>query len=140
MEQFKYTIINPNEDPRLAVIRKENVSVEFTLGEIEADKRAAMKIKEQIESQINLDEAQIKNIEINHPYVLEVSEDEKKRAVAITLHNGLSNKVKESKLQLDEVNKVFEENDVEMADIKAQTGLDLNAPVESPVISEDKPE
>lgn len=132
-QEYKYTIKEHNDDPYRAVIKKENVVVEFTLAEVEADKKAAIKIKEQIESQIKLDEAQAQNVVNNHPYVLEATEEEQKRAVSITLYNGLKNKIEESKKKLAEFDKVFEEYEKEKKDIKEQTGLSL--PIESPYVT-----
>lgn len=126
MSQYKYTVVTPHEDPKLAVIKKENLSVEFTLADLEADKKNAEKIRTQIVSQIELDKAQAQNVANNHPYVLEATEEEIKRAVAIALYNGMNNKVKESEAKLAEIDAVFVEHDTELADITEQTGIDLD--------------
>lgn len=77
-----YTIkTESKEDPKASVITKTNVEVDFTLNELEANEREFAKMVKQLTAQKQLADAKMTNIERNHPFVMDLSEEQ-----AFTVH------------------------------------------------------
>ena len=119
---YKYSIKEPNEDKNLAVILKENVTVEFTLNDMESSRKRAEKVLEEMIALKGLREAEAKNIENNHPTVVE--EFEKKdllfRAQTLALYADKKQNIVELTEKIAEIEKAIEEHDEEVEEIKKQ--------------------
>lgn len=76
MSEHKYTIHNENQDPKASIIRKSNVDVDFTLYDLEKNKRDFSKLLKECEAQKQLADAKMVNIETHHPFVMDLSEEQ----------------------------------------------------------------
>lgn len=125
MSEYKYEIKEDKEDKGEAVIKKSKITVEFTLNQLKEEKKRIEKVLEETKAQYEVDSAARTNIETNHPYVLEVDDEEVKKSHAITLHREYDRKCLASQLKINQIEKIFKEHDGELADIEKQTGLVL---------------
>jgi len=72
----EYKLIKKNEDPKLALIEKSGITATFTIAEIEGEQATLEKYLKEFNGQLTLEEAKMSNIEDNHPFVLEMSEQD----------------------------------------------------------------
>ena len=76
MSEFKYEIVEPNEDSNLAVIEKSGISTaRFTLAELTKKQMEWTQEKRQIEGQITIEQAKADNIMHHNPWIAEMSEE-----------------------------------------------------------------
>lgn len=121
----KYKILEEKENPLDTVIEKSNVKVEITLGNMEEQQKEALKLKKQVEAQLELDRAQVVNCETNYPGIENATEEEEKRAVAITLRRGNLNEIAIYEKKLAEIVEALADYEKEIEDIKKQTGINV---------------
>lgn len=78
VSEFDYTIATPAEsgDYRDAVIEKEGLKVQFTVADVEADRTMIAKQMKENKGQLVLEAAKIENITTNHPFVLDLTEEQ----------------------------------------------------------------
>lgn len=124
MAEYKYSISEKNDNPLESKIKKEGISVEFTLNQLIAEKQRADKLQKELEAQLKLEEAKAQNVADNYPFVKDVDEEEEKKAVAITLYKGTLSKIDEINNKLKQIADLNEEHFAELADIKEQTGIE----------------
>lgn len=79
--EHTYSVLKENENPSQSIIRKSNVNVDFTLDELAANEKSYRKLLNECASQKNLADAKMKNIEDNHPFVMDLTEEQ-----AFTVH------------------------------------------------------
>lgn len=119
----KYKILESKEDFNDTVIEKSGVKVEITLGNMERQAAEVRKIKVQLEAQIKLDKAAVTNCETNYPGIEDVTEEEEKRAIAITLRKGNLKEISQFEAKLAEIDEALVEYEAEIEEIKKQTGI-----------------
>ncbi len=119
----KYKVVEKKDDINDTVIEKSNVKVKITLGDMEKQAKAVRKIKEELEAQLVVDKAQVTNCEINYPGIENVTEEEEKRAIAITLRKGNLKEIEQFEAKLKEIDEALVEYEAEIVEIKLQTGL-----------------
>jgi len=117
---YKYNVIEKKEDSKESVIEKSGVTIKITLGDMEAQYKRVLKLKEQLEAQKLVDEAQVTNCETNYPDIENVTEEDEKRAIAITLRKGNLQELKEIEAKLKEIDEACVEYVEEIAEIKNQ--------------------
>jgi hypothetical protein len=120
---LKYKIIESKEDYKDTVIEKSGVTVEITLGNMEAQYNKVLKLKEEVEAQILVDKAQVTNCETNYPGIENATEEEEKRAIALTLRKGNLTEIETYEKKLAEINEAIKDYEAEIAEIKKQTGI-----------------
>lgn len=69
---MQFTIKEPNVDPKLAVIEKTGHTVEFTLSDIDQNKKHYARILTEIKAKRDVEAYTMKNIEEHHPEILEM--------------------------------------------------------------------
>ncbi len=116
----EYKIIEPNDDPKSIVIEKSGLTEQFTLAGREADIARLMKSKQAFEAQINLENAKISNIEAHHPFVKEMSEQD--RFTVRMYQESLATKIGSQDL-LEQTNALLAEMEVERAEITSKLGI-----------------
>lgn len=121
----KYKILESKENPKDSIIEKSGVKVEITLGNMELQKNEVLKLKKEVEAQIELDKAQIVNCETNYEGIDNLTDEEEKRAVAITLRRGNINELAKYEKKLAEINEALKDYEEEIEEIKKQTKLDV---------------
>lgn len=114
----KYKIIEVKEDEKDSVIEKTGITIKITLGDMERQLTRVKKIEEELKAQKLVNDAQITNCENNYEGIADVTEEEEKRAIAITLRKGnlKENAVIEAKL--NEITEAIADYDKEVAEIK----------------------
>jgi chromosome segregation ATPase len=118
------------------VIEKEGVVVRFTIQEVKDHQAQLVKIKKELDAKRGLEDAGKQNIENNHPFVKDLSEQDLFTAhmyqEAIGMIKAIDNKLKE-------VNNQIEEYEKELEEIKTQLNLtdaDINPEVTPEVTKE----
>lgn len=119
----KYKIVESKEDFNDTVIEKSGVKVKITLGNMEQQARQVRKIKEELEAQLVVDKAQVTNCETNYPGIEDATEEEEKRAIAITLRKGNLKEIGEIEAKLKDIEEALVEYEEEIVEIKKQTGI-----------------
>jgi len=119
----KYKIIQKMEEADDTIIEKSGVKVKITLRDMEKQASQVRKIKEELEAQLLVDKAQVTNCEVNYPGIEDVTEEEEKRAIAITLRKGNLKEIAEIEAKLKEIDEALVEYEEEIEEIKKQTGL-----------------
>ena len=122
----KYKIIEKKEDIKDSVIEKSGVKIKITLGDMETQYKRVLKIKEEMEAQKLVDEAQVTNCETNYPGIEDATEEDEKRAIALTLRKGNLQEIKELEAKLKEIDEACVEYVEEIAEIKKQINEQLN--------------
>lgn len=123
---YKYSVIEEKDDFKDSVIEKSNVTVKFTLNQIEADKVRVEKMKKELESNLTLRQAEMTNLEAHHEYVKDVSSGDVFRAQIIAFYFEKKSEVEKMKTKLAEIEKVFTEYAEEVKEIEAQIGKVVN--------------
>jgi uncharacterized coiled-coil DUF342 family protein len=117
-----------------AVIEKSDYAFTFNFGDVKAGYDYALKLKKEIDAKIRYEQAVQKNIEENHPGIVELS-DELKQASFMYVKSKLQSEPLKEKLI--EVEKAILDTEHDLADIKEQTGLELpQAEVSEEVVEE----
>lgn len=74
--ETQYQVSEPNSDYKKAIIKKTAVgTVEFSIEQIEKGQDEFSKRKRELQAELELEQAKLKNVEENHPWVLEMEED-----------------------------------------------------------------
>lgn len=120
---LKYKIIESKEDYKDTVIEKSGVKVNITLGDMELQKNEVLKLKKQVEAQIEVDKAQVVNCETNYPGIENATEEEEKRAIALTLRKGNLTEIATYEKKLAEINEALADYEEEIEEIKKQTKI-----------------
>lgn len=69
--KFTYEVVEAKDDPRLSVLVKKGVEVQFTMSEIEAHEQQLEKALREARATVDVHAAQMVNIETHHPFVKE---------------------------------------------------------------------
>lgn len=119
-DDFVVTGVHP-EDPKQSVIERHNVVSEFTLEDIEGHQADLAKYDKELSSQVDVCQATIDNIEKNHEFVQELT-DEQKHHVWMLYENEKTRENAESKLQ--QVRDQAEQYEAIVAVVKDKLNLD----------------
>lgn len=119
----KYKIIEEKENFKDSVIEKTGIKIKITLGDMEKQEAEVKKMKTQLEAQLELDKAQVTNCEVNYPGIEEATEEEEKRAIALTLRKGNLNEIAIIEKKLAEIEEALKDYEEEIVEIKKQTGI-----------------
>lgn len=122
---YEYKVVEEKENPLDSVIEKSNLSVKFTLSDLQNDFERANKIIAEARAQKEVDGAAKLNISTNHPHVLEATDEEVQKAHALTLYRQYINKVKEAEQKIVDVENYFKGYYEELEVIKKQTKLEI---------------
>lgn len=125
MQKHNYKIIENKENPKESVIEKDNITVKFTLVEMETQAKAVEKRLEELKAQLSLEESSAKNIEENHPEVVNPSEEEIKKAHNIVLHIGYVKRAEAIKTDIASIEQAFVDYREELDEIEKQTGISI---------------
>lgn len=109
---MKYTIKEKHDDPKMTVIEKTGIVADFTLAELEGNIRLNEKYEKEIKAKMEYEAAKMKNIEANHPFVLDMSEQD-----LFTAHMYMEAKsmVKVCSPKFDELTHQIDEDKAELA-------------------------
>lgn len=77
MNEHTYSIVEANEDPKAARIEKGNLKVTFTLQDVENEQALLEKHLKEFRGQHEIESAKVSNIEDNHPFVKDLSEQDR---------------------------------------------------------------
>lgn len=113
----KYKIKKKADDINESVISKSGVIVDFTINDIHRDVAYLEKNKKELEAQIRLEEAKMKNIIGTHPHIEKVSEEDR---VATYLYHQSFAFSKVGKKKLEEIESQLEDYKDELEEIKKQ--------------------
>lgn len=108
--EFDYTIKKPSEtgDYRDTLIGKTGLKVEFTMAEVEADRALIAKQLKENKGQLVLEAAKIQNITTNHPFVLDLTQEQ--LFTCALLHQCM-----QTKAQAEKNIKILEDQDARYA-------------------------
>ena len=123
MSKLKYKIIEAKDNYKDTIIEKSGVKVNITLADMESQYTKVLKLKEEIEAQILVDKAQVTNCETNYPEIIDATEEDEKRVIALTLRKGNLTEIERYEKKLQEINEAIADYEAELEDIKKQTGL-----------------
>jgi hypothetical protein len=123
MQKHNYKIIENKENPLESIIEKDGITVQFTLVGMETQAKMVEKKLTEMKAQLELEEASAKNVENNHPEVIDPSEEEIKKAHNIVLHISYKTKAKEIAEEIAKIEQAFVDYKAELDEIKNQTGL-----------------
>jgi hypothetical protein len=120
MSEHTYKIVKEATDPKESVIEKSNIKVEFTIYELEAENRTIEKYLKEFGAQKLLADAKITNIEDNHPWVKDLTEEQ-----LFTAHMYQENQAMSRVMQkkIDEYEKAQIDSAEELKDIYSQIGV-----------------
>lgn len=141
---MQYKIVEPNEDPRMAVIEKTGHVIKFSMFDVERHISELKSKIQEMEAQAAINVAKMTNIEQHHPFVTTMSVPD-----LFTAHMYMENKavVETVKKNVATLAKQIEEYEAEKAEIFEQIPEVKPAPVEesqaqpqAPKVSTDVPE
>lgn len=119
---FKYSVVEPNEDPLKAVIEKTGGSHQFTLIDVQNNLvMAKQKIKE-LTSMAGVAKAKMENIKGTHPHIAEMNLED---LAAAYLYREAMGTVTESEKQLKMWEDAYNEDSAQLDEALRQTGLTL---------------
>lgn len=118
-----FELIEENEDPSKAVIRRKNIVSEFTLSDVDANIKNFEKLKKEAESQIKLSIGFTSNIERNHPWVLDMDEEKRHHVAMFHEHDTTA---KETAKKLEEIEEALAEYVKFKKTIAEATGLPVD--------------
>ena len=125
-EEFKYRVVEEAEDFNNAVIEKSNVTVKFTMAQLNEDIERLAKLKRELEANIELRNAEMSNIESHHPEVIEAKEEEVFKAQTLAFYVEKKKDRIKLEMKLAEVLKAGEEVAQVIKDIDSQIGIPVN--------------
>lgn len=131
---MEYKITESNEDPKQSKIQKLGVVVNFTFGEIEQHESMLAKVVKELKAKSEYEGAKMKNIETNHPFVLEMPEQD---LFTAHMYQEAKSLVKVSNEKVVEIEKQLADYAEEKGEIMKQIPALASEPVLSPVQSED---
>ena len=120
-KKFKYKVLEENkEDFKASKIEKSGIAAELTIYELEGMEKEVRKQLKEATAQYNLEAAKMENIERNHEYVKEFTDEQ---LFTIHLYAGAKANYKKYKNFAEQTEKNLEVYDAEMADMYAKLGV-----------------
>ncbi len=123
-EQYEYTVVEKNpEDPKLNIIEKKGISAKFTMAEIEAAENVNRKNLRELDGMIEIRKATMQNIADNHPFVLEMTEQDRFTVHMYQESFAFARACEIKKKQLQEA---LDQSELEKQEITKQCGVVIN--------------
>jgi hypothetical protein len=119
---YKYTVVEKADEPFNSVIEKSNVTVKFTLGQVDAEARKLKKALVELEAQLKHEQAKMENIESFHPSVKDMGDEER---FTLHMYEECKQIAKKCETKIKEINDALVGYDGELKDIEEQTGVTL---------------
>ena len=127
-QEYKYSVVEENKENFLhSKIRKENVTVDFTLNDIEAHRRNLEKFITENDAKTRVHAAEMVNIERNHPFVKKFDD---KQLHTLGLYIDAIREIKKVEPTLQEAKKAIEEYEAEKKEIYKQCNFDISSLME----------
>lgn len=120
LSDFQYRLAIKHDNYKESVIEKTGIKGRFTLLEVEMHQAKLQRVLKEIEGQIELSGAQVKNIEENHSFVKRLTDEELHHAA---LYFEIFSTLKDSKEKLKQVKAALQEYDDETGMILDALGL-----------------
>jgi pentose-5-phosphate-3-epimerase len=120
MQEFNYTVIEPNDDYRLAKIEKSGITATFTLAEVEAHEQKLLTWKKEREAENGVERAKMENIRHFHP-VVDTLDGMQLTAVALFKESKMT--IEKSEAKLKEIDEALKEYADEKALIMERLGF-----------------
>ena len=117
----KYKILRQDEEGK-NIIEKSGIKQEFTVEEMKANAVVLLKIKKEVEANLNLKKAECTNIEQNHPELFELPPEKR---FAIHMHWVSHDQIKPHEDKLEEINEILDRHYSELNEISKQTGVSI---------------
>jgi len=117
---FEYKIKQENDNLDEVVIEKNNITAEFTLGDINEEQEALKKYLKEFKANLDVKKAAIENIESFHPFVKDYDD---KKLFTIALYQDNKVKAKQYEEGIAKFTKQLEESESEVLEIIKQIGL-----------------
>lgn len=122
VEIISYRVVDEKENPAESVIQKTGMVAEFTLGDINRDLMLLAKKKDELESQIAVEDARCKNIDRTNPEIGEMSEEMRQ---IIFIYERAFAFVKIARQKVEEIKAQEKSYREEVIKIQMETGMDL---------------
>jgi hypothetical protein len=119
---YKYTVVEKADEPFNSVIEKSNVTVKFTLGQVDAEAKKLKKALVELEAQLKHEQAKMENIESFHPSVKDMGDEER---FTLHMYEECKQIAKKCEAKIKEINDALVGYDGELKDIEEQTGVTL---------------
>ena len=119
---YKYTVVEKADEPFNSVIEKSNVTVKFTLGQVDAEAKKLKKALVELEAQLKHEQAKMENIESFHPSVKDMGDEER---FTLHMYEECKQIAKKCEAKIKEINDALAGYDGELKDIEEQTGVTL---------------
>lgn len=129
MEELKYEISKRATDAKDSIIKKTGATVEFSMGQVEASEAQLEKVKRELQGQVDVETAKMANIEVHHPFVLKLSEQE---MFVAHMYQGAKAIVLVGKQKVEDIQKALDDYKLEKEEIRKQIP-DLDVPAEAKV-------
>jgi hypothetical protein len=123
-ENYKYEVLEKSEQPGETKIKKSGLTAEFTLNDIARDIQLLEKKKVELNAQIGVEDAKMRNIDRTNP---EIGQMDTNMRQVIYLYERSYAFSKVGKEKVEEIDKLLDEYKTELMDITVQTGLVLTA-------------
>lgn len=126
-KDFKYEVVKPGEHPRLAVIRKSNISEEWTVQEVQKQVEDLIKGKLIFANQKTLAESFMTNIAANHPEIVSfLNSLDGAKFAAVSLFCEHKKKLDVAQSNIDQFDKAIAVYRDEIEHVAKVTGLDFS--------------
>lgn len=112
--KFSYRLLQPNADPKQAVIEKAGITASFTIGEVEMLQARNAKSKLEAEGQIKLEKAKMANIERHHPIVKKLTGEQ---LTAAAIYKDAQYELAQAEVVLKSAVSAIAENDAMLAEV-----------------------
>lgn len=116
---IKYKIKKDSNNPAEVLFERTGATQEVTLGDLDYNIKVNTRRKQEIEAQLKIEEAKLKNVLQSNP---EVEKIDKKTRIACYIYERSKSMLDVGKEKIKEFEAEIKSNQKEMADITAQTG------------------
>lgn len=118
----QYKIKKKSNNPAEVLFEKSGFTQELTLGDLDYNISYNQKSRKEVEAQVNLEKAKIKNVLETNPEVEKMS---KKHRIAAYIYERSNSIIEVGEQKLKQLDEAIQADKREMADISKQTGIVL---------------
>lgn len=115
-----YRVVKESEDSKDSVIEKSGITAEFTIRDIEAEEASVAKKIVELKSMKQIRDAVMVNVGENHPFVLDMSEEDRH---AVHMYHEAFAFSKIAQQEIDRYETALAESAAERAEITKQCGI-----------------
>ena len=119
---IKYKIKEKSDNPAEVVFSRIGAVTEVSLGDLDYNIKVNLKRKQELEAQLRIEEATLKNVLQSNP---EVEKMDEKQRIAVYIYERSRAMVKVAKEKIEQFEKAIEGDKKEMAEITKQSGIIL---------------